>query len=504
MELVVGEVFRNAARAVPERTALVDGARSMSFAELDRAGDQVAQRIADSGTRLGDRIVVWGGSPFELGPLQLGIARAGAVFAPLNARFGPREAAEVAEVASPRLVLLDDAHKEVCGELLDALGETAWMTLADVGIPGLGGSVGAGARVSGGPPSVEGLEGSSDHTVFFTSGSTGKPKAVVVSHRATVMRCHPGAQVEPRGTLVCPFPLFHMAAWTLAFQQWFARDGIIFTQGATGEEICRAIDESRAERTYLIPAMWRRVLDHLDSPEGRGYDLSSLRFADTGTSATPPSLLAEIGRRFPGATRRVFYGSTEAANVTSLDEHDMSRKAGSCGVPSPLVEARVSSEGELQVRSPLMFDRYLDDEEATAAAFDGDRWYKTGDRAEIDPEGFVFITGRMGHLIRTGGEGVDPQEVEAVLATHPSIEDVAVVGIQDPDWGEVVCAVVVPTEGAELPSVGELRAHCQGVLADFKHPRRVEETESIPRTEATMQVQRSLLVEQLVSRARLS
>jgi acyl-CoA synthetase (AMP-forming)/AMP-acid ligase II len=149
------------------------------------------------------------------------------------------------------------------------------------------------------------------------------------------------------------------------------------------------------------------------------------------------------------------------------------------------------------VHSPLLFDGYVDDEAATGAAFD-DGWYRTGDRAELDAEGYVFITGRTSQLIRTGGEGVDPSEVEQVLADHPGVADVAVVGVPDADWGEVVCAVVVTAapEGA-APSVDDLRRHCEGRLAAYKQPRRVELADAIPRTEATQQVQRALIIEQL-------
>jgi len=190
----------------------------------------------------------------------------------------------------------------------------------------------------------------------------------------------------------------------------------------------------------------------------------------------------------------VFYGSTEAGSVASLDHVDIRRKPGSCGVPAPGTETRIAPDGELWVRGPLLFDGYLSDDHATAEAL-VDGWYRTGDLAEADDEGYLTIVGRVRDVIRTGGETVSPTEVEAVLARHPAVGDVAVVGVPDPTWGEIVCAVVVSSPGAPPPSLEDLRAHCAATLASFKHPRRLELTPALPRTSSTRQVQRRLLAE---------
>jgi acyl-CoA synthetase (AMP-forming)/AMP-acid ligase II len=142
-------------------------------------------------------------------------------------------------------------------------------------------------------------------------------------------------------------------------------------------------------------------------------------------------------------------------------------------------------------------DGYFDDAEATAAALQ-DGWYHTGDLGELDAEGYVSVVGRLKEIIRTGGEGVAPAEVEAALADHPDVAEVAVVGIPDMRWGEVICAVVVPKPGC-TPSLAALQAHCENRLASFKKPRRLECVSELPRTAATGQVQRRLLVERIVS-----
>jgi acyl-CoA synthetase (AMP-forming)/AMP-acid ligase II len=189
----------------------------------------------------------------------------------------------------------------------------------------------------------------------------------------------------------------------------------------------------------------------------------------------------------------VFYGSTEAGNVASLVGDEVFDHPGSCGVPATSAEVRLTSEGELCVRGPLLFDGYFGDPAATATAV-VDGWLHTGDVASLDAAGYLSIVGRVGDLIRTGGEAVAPVEVEAVLAEHPGVGDVAVVGIRDDRWGEVVCAVVVPRDPAAPPSLDELRAHCTGRLAAAKHPRRLHISAELPRTAATGQLQRKAIV----------
>jgi acyl-CoA synthetase (AMP-forming)/AMP-acid ligase II len=144
----------------------------------------------------------------------------------------------------------------------------------------------------------------------------------------------------------------------------------------------------------------------------------------------------------------------------------------------------------------MTFGGYYGNEEATAAAV-VDGWYHTGDLAEIDDDGYLAIIGRARDIIRTGGESVAPVEVEGVLRSHPTIDDLAVVGIPDPQWGEIVCACIVLKDGEEPPTVEDLRAHCGDRLASYKHPRQVAVVQSIPRTASNNKVQRRLLVEQI-------
>jgi fatty-acyl-CoA synthase len=499
VDLLIGDVFRTAARAVPGRLAAVVDGQGLTFSDLDERSNQAARALAACGIGHAQRVTSWSTTTLDAMVLFAALAKLGAVFAPVSPLLGVDEGGEVIASAEPALIAADGARQAWAAEVGAGLGVPA---LCIDGLAGTGGASGGRddgmlarateeqpAALMPNPPAL----GERDpHVLFFTSGSTGRPKGVVLSHRVNMLRTHPGTLLEPRGPMICPYPLFHMGAWTIALQQWQGRDPVLFT-GSDAGAICDAIATYGATRINAIPAVWRRILDH------GGGELSSIRFADTGTSATPPELLEAIAGALPQALVRVFYGSTEAGPVACLQHDDIARKPGSCGVPTGLAEIHIDDSGELWARGPLLFDGYYQNEEATAEVL-VDGWYRSGDLVEADDEGYLTVIGRARDIIRTGGETVAPREVEEVLAEEPSIADVAVVGLPDTTWGELVCAVVVVRAGHEVPDVERLRAHCAGRLATFKHPRRVATADVIPRTPATGQVQRRLLVERLTTR----
>ncbi len=452
--LLIGGILEHAARVAPGSVAATLDDRAVTFGEVDERSNRIANALRGVGVARGDRVLYWGDTELEAIPVFFALAKLGAVFAPLNARSSlaagldipfVRDAADAFAAASP--ARLDDTA----------------------------------------------LDERDPHVIFFTSGSTGRPKGVVLSHRVNWLRTFVGATTSSGGGgTVSMFPLFHMAGWTIALGAWQGRRPVHFVRVPDAATLLDTATRHRAARLYCIPAVWGRILEH-----GIGaHDLSSLTEADTGTSATPVELLQAIKEALPHSVTRVFYGSTEAGPTVSLGDADLFRKPGSVGLAQPGVQVRLDRTGEVCVSSDFLMDGYFDNPDATREAL-VDGWYHTGDLGALDADGYLSIVGRARDVIRTGGETVAPPEVEAVLVRHPHVAEVAVVGVPDVQWGEVVTAVVVPAAGAAAPTVGDLRAFCEGRLAGFKQPRRIAVVDALPRTAATGQIQRPLIVERL-------
>ncbi|MFO0690178.1 MAG: class I adenylate-forming enzyme family protein [Myxococcota bacterium] len=507
--LLIGDIIRRGAASAPARPAVAVGPDERTYAALDREAERLAHALRTQlGIGHGDRVLGWIDTAIEVMPLFIALARLGAVFAPLNARLSADEAGDVAKLARGTLLVVDPVRAPDARRVADRAGidRIALLPVArSLGDDGACARAAGPARALGhfaldaqtlpDPPApiVEPrLVETDPHVIFFTSGSTGRPKGVVLSHRANWLRGFQGVfRDEPERT-VCMFPLFHMAGFTLAISAWQTRGEIAYTT-ASADALLGMVQARRANRIYGLPVVWKRILE----ADLSAYDLSTLDQLDTGTSATPIELLRDMKARFPRARIRIYYGSTEVGTGNALCDADVLRKPGSVGPAAVSVDVRLGPDGEICIRSPFLCDGYFDDPAATASAL-VDGWFHTGDLGAFDDEGYLSITGRKKEVLRTGGESVSPAEVEAVLRDVPGIEDVALVGLPDPHWGDLLCAAVVAKPGVAI-SLAALQAFCEGRLAGFKKPRRIARLASLPRTTATNQIQRTLLVEQIVS-----
>jgi acyl-CoA synthetase (AMP-forming)/AMP-acid ligase II len=464
-QLRIGDLVSVTTGRAPGRVAASMGDRRVTYAELDASTEQLVRALSKRGVEAGHRVVWWGETSLDAIALWFALAKLGAVCVPLNPRFTSEEAGPMLDVADPALVVGDGTR-------------TGQVDLAELlALPATTGI------------SLPRIDENEPHVIFFTSGSSGQPKGVELSHRASRLRTLGDASMWPSGALVCMFPQFHMAGWFAPMTVWASADEVVYVERAEAGALLAAVHERRAVRLYAIPAVWRRILEADRSP----YDLSCLRYCDTGTSSTTPELLSAIADAFPGTQTSITYGSTEAGGVCRLWPQDIHRKPGSVGPPALGSEVRLSEDGELLVRNPVLMNGYFRDPEATAAAL-VDGWFHTGDLAERDDEGYYSIVGRAKEVIRTGGETVAPVEVDNVVLSIPGVVDAGVAGVPDDDWGELITAFVVLEPGCSL-DLATVRRHCEGRLASYKHPRRLVVVDALPRTGATHQIQRRVLVE---------
>ena len=461
MPLLVRDVLLSAARRHPDRIAAGIGEETTTFGELDIAARDLGARLVAEGIGRGDRVGWVARNGLEGVIVHSACAYLGAVYTPCNPSSTPDELSSLYEVGQPAIVLSVDGR----------VGTRSLDSLPDAGEP------------------LEVLpEVAEDDTmvIFFTSGTTGRPKGAMLSNR--VERLRGGFDATPRGAHVSMFPQFHMAGWVSHLDSWLRGDPVIWVDRAEPEQLFAAIERHGAHGTYLIPAVWRRVLD----ADRSGWDLSSLRICDTGTSVTSPELLCGIKDAFPDTRTSVVYGSTEAHRVCVLHDPDLFARPYSVGQPNVGTFARCDEAGELWVASPLLFDGYFRNPEATAEVL-VDGWYRTGDVVQVDDDGYFSVVGRTKELIRSGGETVAPVEVEAAVRCCAGVADVAVAGMPDETWGEVVTAFVVPVPGS-APTLALLQGELADTLTRHKVPRRLVLVDQIPRTGATGQVARARLV----------
>lgn len=491
-EHTVGKILDLAAAAVPSRLSVSLGEETRTFAQSHRDATRMANALYALGLRRGDRLMYWG--PMSLREIDVFFAtqKLGAVFVPFKDSLSQREAAAQVHYIRPAMVVGD----ATLADRLSAIEKSERVRVATVNGRGPGLDLdGAFERASDRPLAIH-VDDEDIHAIFLTSGSTGEPKGVMVSHRASWHRSLAGATRTPacggRGE-VNMFPFFHWAGWNFLLVAWMHLRTIHLTTKADAASLAGIMDRWAPESLYAIPAVWERLLDH----DGQ-FETRSLRHARTGTYRFEPTLIERIKQKFPIADCTSSWGATELGTGSTIGEGDLRAKPYSVGLPTPGTELRID-DGELIGRSNQMMTGYFDLPEVTAETL-VDGWYHTGDLAETDEDGFVSIVGRRREVIRSGAETIAPAEVEEALAGLPGIDDVSVIGLPDPVWGEVVCAAVVLRRGADVPTVEAIRSHLSGRLAPHKCPRRVLPVESLPRTPATGQIQRSLLRSTLISR----
>ena len=350
--------------------------------------------------------------------------------------------------------LVDDAERATC--IANAAPEALVFTIAvDGPEPGRGTAPALDQSAPGDPA-----------LLIYTSGTTGAPKGAVLSHGNALANA--AALVlawrwSPSDRLLLALPLFHAHGLAVGLHgTLLAGASVVLQPQFEVDSVLDAAAEHDATLFFGVPTMYARLAE-----SARVGELGSLRLCVSGSAPLPSALWEAMAQR---SGQRVIerYGLTETLMNTS-NPYDGERRAGTVGLPLPGVEVRLDHDrqNEILVRGPNVFDGYWRDPDASAAAFDGEGWLRTGDLGELDGDGYLRIVGRSKELIITGGYNVHPREVEEVLVRHPSVSEVAVIGLPSDEWGEVVTAVVVPrgrAEGLDESDLMQLRRRAAGTL----------------------------------------
>ncbi|MPY64621.1 acyl-CoA synthetase [Streptomyces spongiae] len=472
-----------------ERPALRFGERSLTYTELAAAAGALAGRIQGAG-----RVAVWATPTLETAVAVVAALLAGVPAVPLNPKSGDGELGHIIRDSAPTLVLTAPG-----AELPPALGD---LERVDIDVRDQGPYAPATAAAAPAAVTAE-----SPALVVYTSGTTGPPKGAVIPRRAiatTLDALADAWQWTGDDVLVHALPLFHVHGLILGILGPLRRGGSVRHLGRfTAEGVTQELNEG-ATMLFGVPTMYHRLAEALPDDPALAKALGRARLLVSGSAALP----VHDHERIAAATgRRVIerYGMTETLMNTSV-RADGEPRAGTVGVPLPGVELRLVEEdgsavtaydgetvGEIQVRGLNLFTEYLNRPDATAAAFTEDGWFRTGDMAVRDADGYVRIVGRKAtDLIKSGGYKIGAGEIENALLEHPAVREAAVTGEPDDDLGERVVAWIVPADPQSPPTAGELSDHVAARLAPHKRPRVVHYLDALPRNDMGKIMKRAL------------
>jgi acyl-CoA synthetase (AMP-forming)/AMP-acid ligase II len=465
----------------PDATAVLADDAASTYGELDVEARRFAARLLGGGVVPGDRVAVLAAPSARVISCVLGAHRAAAVCVPINTRYRDRELAHILADSDPAAVIVDDDPDRTA--MLDRVAPgLRRIGLDDRDLP----------APAAGPPLPD-----DDDTalIIYTSGTTGPSKGAELSYRAVVSNMLALAGVwnwTAQDRLVLALPLYHVHGLCLGIHGAFVRGmSIVLQRSFDPQAVVAAFRDRNASVFMGVPTMYRRLLQHLADNPKDCEALARGRLFTAGSAALPAADFAAF-ERLTGHRIAERYGMTETL-ITLANPCDGERRPGSVGVPVPGVEARVVDEvgravtdgalGELEVRGPGLMTGYFRNPEATGACW-RDGWFRTGDVAVRDPDGYVRIVGRTSvDIVKTGGFRVSAREIEEVLETHPEVEEVAVVGCADERWGERIVAAVVRAEVDEPErDLGDALAKFVAErLADYKKPREVVVVGELPR-----------------------
>jgi fatty-acyl-CoA synthase len=537
IEHTIGAALALAAERWGEREALVSVSQGVrwSFAELLHRADRFAAGLLALGMEPGDRIGIWAPNCAEWTLTQFAAARAGLVLVTINPAYRIDEAAfTIMKVGLRALVVAAEFKTSDYVAMVEALCPElpgcAAGGLQARGLPSL-----AIAIKIGGPPragwldfdAVAGLADAADMArieaigaqldprdainVQFTSGTTGLPKGATLSHRNILNNGYfvgRAMALEPGDRICIPVPLYHCFGMVMGNLASITLGAAMVYPGPAFDPVAvlGTVEAEQCTALYGVPTMFIAALAELDR---RPVDLSSLRTGIMAGATCPEAVMRQVIDRMNMRDVTIAYGMTETSPVsfqTGLGD-SLEARVTTVGRVQPHLECKVidadgatvavGETGELCTRGYSVMLGYWDEPEKTSEVLDAEGWMHSGDLAVIDAEGYGRIVGRLKDMVIRGGENISPREIEEFLYRHPSVEDVAVVGVPDARMGEELCAWIRLRAGAS-GDAEEIRAFCRGRIAHYKIPRHIRFVDAFPTT-VTGKIQKYLIREAMVA-----
>jgi acyl-CoA synthetase (AMP-forming)/AMP-acid ligase II len=496
--------FLNIASAIcPDRHIISFEGKNYSFSMLNERSNRLANALSRLGIKSGDRIGMLDVNCNQHIEVYFATAKIGAIFVPINFRAKADEVAYMLENAQVKILFAGSRYINMLNAVLPELSFIDYCVTTDQHLEG---TLGYETILAGSPPDdvVSDIEDEDITILMYTAGTTGRPKGVPLRHSA--FESYVVGNIEPANPVVeernlLSVPLYHIAGIQSMLAAVYGGRTLVLMRQFEVKEWMKIVQEEKVSRAMLVPTMLKWVLDDPDFDQS---DLSSLKVITYGAASMPFSVIKNAIEKFPGVRFINAFGQTETASTITVlgpDDHviegtkeekekKLHRLAASIGKPLTDVELKIvdgdghslptNEIGEILARGKRIMSGYWQNDQKTAQALTADGWLKTGDKGWIDEDGYVYLAGRGDDMIIRGGENISPEEVEDVLHAHPDIEEAAVIGIPDPEWGQEPCAIVVLKQG-KTTSSDEIMSFCRMRLAGFKRPKKIIFTQSLPR-----------------------
>ena len=459
-----------AVRYYPERTAFASSEERSTFRELHTRVGRIAAALAQRGFRTGDRLGLLLPNEREYVELVYACAWLGVIAVPLNTRLSQKEIDHVLVDAAPHGLIRHSSLAAPSAELPGQLViDKEPLELGNDSFP------------------ADVYDPDAVFALIYTSGTTGRPKGVALTHAnilANLDHVNYWMRYREGGVYLHAAPIFHIADFPFMFASPAFGTCQVTIPKFSPEAFCETVERERVTHTVLVPTMINLLTQFADLTK---YDLTSLEHLGYGGSPIAPELIHGTRKMLPGTKLVQVYGLSETGFLAGLQDHEHTEnRLTSCGRPCPGIEIQVvdnegkevaaGQHGELVARGTNVTRGYWNNLRETNAVF-RDGMFRSGDIGYQDADGYIYILDRLKDMIVTGGENVYSGEVEAVIYQHPAVQEVAVFGIPDPKWGELVMAYVVLKPVLAL-SADELISFCRRSLANYKVPRRVEFSET--------------------------
>ncbi len=499
----VGEVLKMAAYLYPDKMGAKDLNRSMTFTQWNDRANQLANGLLSLGLEKGDRVCILAYNCVEWMEIYAACAKSGLVAVPIMFRMPPAEYEYILKDSGAKAFIIENEFAEGANTIRGNLNEELqknYIYFGDNNIPDK--FIGYEDLISKSSTDEPDVAVTHEDTwvMTYTSGTTGKPKGVVRTHESLIAfyfinMNEFGFGRDDIGLLVMPMCHINSIFYSFVFTYTYGGVCIYNMKSFDPEHFLKTLTEESITFTSLVPTHYIMILSLPDDVKNK-YDVSKIRKLLCSSAPARKDTKLGILEYFKNSELFEAYGSTEAGIVTLLRPDEQFSKLGSIGrevigtrkikiLDDDGNEVKDGEVGELYSYSPMLFSKYWNLPEATKEAFVGD-YFSAGDMAMRDEDGYYYLVDRKKNMIITGGENVYPSEVENVVGAHEAVKDVAVIGVPDKKWGEMVTAVVILNEGFEASDElkKELREFCRGKIAGYKIPKRIEfiAEEDMPRT----------------------